>query len=96
MYAFIQDVPIKEDVWDKIKARLGEPVEGQIAHVVLRNADGTLRYVSVWTSKEACEAGFQKRIHPAVFSVFKEIGFRPAGEPKREEVSVVDCWLGRG
>jgi hypothetical protein len=96
MYAFVQDVPIKEDLYAKIKAALGpEPPAGLIAHFALRREDGTLRYVDVWESREACDAAFAGRIHEAVYSVFREVGFRPPGEPHREEMPVVHAWLGK-
>jgi hypothetical protein len=96
VYAFIQDVPIKEDLYAKIMENLGkEPMEGLIVHLVVRRDDGLLRYIDVWESKEACAAVFEKRIHPAVFAAFKEAQFRPSGEPKREEMTVVDVLLGK-
>lgn len=96
MYAFIQDVPIKEDTYEKIRSALGpEPPEGLVVHLVLRREDGTLRYVDVWQDKASCDAAFRERIHPAVFSVFREVGFTPEGEPRREELPVVHVWLGK-
>jgi len=91
MYAFEQDVPIREDVYRKITARFGAaPLDGLIVHLALRNADGTLRYVDVWESEEKCARAFAERIHPAVAAVFRETGFRPAAEPERRPVDVVD------
>ncbi|HEV2778984.1 MAG TPA: hypothetical protein VGX25_06235 [Actinophytocola sp.] len=90
-YAWIQDVPVGEDVYRKIVGRLGdEPLEGLLVHLVLRRPDGKLRYVDVWDSKELCDKAFQNRIHPAVHATFQEIGFRPDGEPPRDELEVVD------
>jgi hypothetical protein len=90
-YAWIQDVPIDEDVYRKIIERLGdEPMDGQLLHLVLRRPDGKLRYVDVWESKELCDKAFESRIHPAVYGVFQEIGFRPGGEPARDEFDIVD------
>ena len=95
MYAFVQDVPIGEELYAKIRERMGsEPLEGLVSHVVLRRDDGKLRYVDVWESKEACDAAFEKRIHPAVIAVFREAGFRPSGEPKRDDKTVLDVLLG--
>jgi hypothetical protein len=96
MYAFIQDVPIQEAVYEKIKATLGdEPPAGLVVHVVLRREDGTMRYVDVWESRAACEAAFEQRIHPAVFQVFRETGFQPKGEPRKEELPAVHVWMGK-
>ena len=95
MYAFIQDVPIKEDLYEKIRANLGlEPPEGLVVHLVFRHPDGTLRYVDVWRDKAACDAAFERRIHPAVYAAFKEANFRPSGEPRRDEMPVVHVWMG--
>src|SRR5437660_8098806 len=95
MYAFVQDVPIDEEMYKRITDRSGsEPLEGLVVHAVLVNADGTLRYVDVWESEEACARAFDERIHPAVHATFEETGFRPDGEPPRNEVAVVDVLLG--
>ena len=95
MYAFIQDVPITEDLYRKIMASLGpEPMAGLVVHVVVRREDGLLRYIDVWDSKEACEAEFEKRIHPAVLATFREAKFRPNGEPRRDMIDVVDVTFG--
>jgi hypothetical protein len=96
MYAYIQDVPIREDLYEKIREAIGpEPPDGLVAHVVLRREDGTLRYVDVWESREACDKAFETRIHPAVYGVFKAMNFKPAGEPRREELPAVHVWLGK-
>ena len=96
MYAFIQDVPINEELYAKIRANLGsEPLPGQLVHLVVRRDDGLLRYIDVWESKEACDETFEKRIHPAVFAAFKEAKFRPSGEPARVEADVLELVLGR-
>jgi hypothetical protein len=94
-YAYQQDVPIKEDVYRRIIEKLGpEPLAGLITHVVVRREDGNLRYIDVWESQAACDRAFAERIHAAVYAVFKEIGFRPDGEPKRERIDVVDVSIG--
>ena len=96
MYAFIQDVPINEELYAQIRANLGsEPLPGLLVHLVVRREDGLVRYIDVWESKEACNETFERRIHPAVFAAFKEAKFRPSGEPSRTEVTVVDLMLAR-
>lgn len=95
MYAYVQDVPINEELYAKIRANLGtEPMEGLFVHLVIRRDDGLLRYIDVWESQAACDAVFEKRIHPAVFAAFREAKFRPAGEPRRDEVEVVEIAFG--
>lgn len=96
MYAFIQDVPIKEDLYEQIRASLGpEPPDGLVVHLVLEREDGLLRYVDVWRDKAACDAAFKERIHPAVHGVFKKVGFKPEGEPRRHVMRVVHAWFGK-
>jgi hypothetical protein len=91
MYAYTQDVPIGEELYAKIRANLGtEPLPGLLVHIVVRRDGGLLRYIDVWESKEACDAAFEKFIHPAVYAAFKEAKFRPPGEPRRDEVSIVE------
>jgi hypothetical protein len=95
MYAYVQDVPITEAVYEKITAHLGaEPPDGLVVHLALRREDGLLRYVDVWRDKASCDAAFEQRIHPAVSRAFKEAGFKPSGEPRREELPAVHVWLG--
>lgn len=89
-YAYEQDVPIGEEVYRRIIERLGPaPLEGLLMHLVVRNGDSTLRYVDVWSTKEACDRAFEERIHPAVRAAFEELRVRPAGEPRRRELSFV-------
>jgi hypothetical protein len=95
VYAYQQDVPIGEDVYRKIMVKLGpEPLAGLLTHVVVRREDGNLRYIDVWESEAACARAFEDRIHPAVFAVFQEIGFRPQGEPTKSNIDVIDVTFG--
>ncbi len=95
MYAFIQDVPIDERLYEAIRTRLGdEPLRGLVVHLALKSGDGRLRYVDVWESEELCERAFEERIHPAVHGALQEAGVRVAGEPGREIVEVIDVSRG--
>lgn len=92
-YAYEQDVPIGPEIYDKIMQRLGkEPLAGCLVHLVIRTGEKSLRYVDVWESKEACERAFAERIHPAVYETFREIGFRPDGEPVKRELALVEAY----
>ena len=94
VYAWTQDVPIGDDTYRRIIEALGpEPLAGQLAHLVVRRDDGGLRYIDVWESEDACERAFDERIHPAVSTVFREIGFRPDGEPPVHRLDVVDAFV---
>jgi hypothetical protein len=93
-YAFIQDVPITRDLYEKIREGLGERVPaGLVAHIVIEKADGLLRYVDVWESEAAWEAFVDERLHPAVHGVFTREGFNPGPEPSREPITVIDAWV---
>jgi len=86
VYAYVQDVPIGEDLYRRIIDALGpDPLAGQLLHLCVRQPDGRLRYIDVWESKEACTRAFADRIHPAVDAAFG--GNRPSGEP---EVHLLD------
>lgn len=88
IYAYIQDVPIGEDLYRKVIAEIGpEPIAGQLLHLCLREPDGTLRYIDVWESQQACERAFNERIHPAVDAAFG--GNRPASEPTVHRLDVL-------
>ena len=92
VYAYTQDVPIDEPTYRKIIDRLGpEPLKGSLLHLTVRRSDGGLGYVDVWESEELCARAFEERIHPAVQAVFKEIGFRPDGEPAIHRLDVIDA-----
>jgi hypothetical protein len=88
VYAYIQDVPIGEELYRKIIDELGsDPMPGQLLHLCVRQPDGRLRYVDVWDSEQACERAFVDRIHPAVDAAFG--GSRPEGEPTVQRLDVL-------
>lgn len=91
-YAYTQDVPIDSDVYRQIIDRLGDrPLDGCLLHLCLKRRDGSLAYLDVWESETACTRAFDERIHPAVYSMFKETGFRPDGEPATEPFELLDA-----
>ena len=91
MYAYRQNVPIDRATYEKIAARLNKSrMEGLIVHLAIERPDGRLQYIDVWESEEACSRAFEELIHPAVHETFKEIGFRPEGEPEKENIDVVE------
>ena len=88
VYAYIQDVPIGEDLYRKIIDNIGpEPLAGSLLHLSVRRSDGRLRYIDVWESEDACTRAFEQRIHPAVDSAFG--GERPSGDPVVHRLDVV-------
>lgn len=88
VYAFIQDVPIGEDLYRRIIDEIGpEPLPGALLHLCLRRPDGGLQYIDVWESEELCEKAFDDRIHPAVDAAFG--GSRPDTEPVVHRLDVL-------
>jgi hypothetical protein len=88
VYAYMQDVPIDEDLYRRVIAELGpEPLQGSLLHLCVRRPGGGLRYIDVWESEEDCGRAFDQRIHPAVDTAFG--GARPASEPEVQRLDVV-------
>jgi hypothetical protein len=88
VYAFIQDVPIGEELYRRIIDNLGpEPIAGSLLHLCVRQPDGKLRYIDVWDSEESCTRAFDERIHPAVDAAFG--GSRPSSEPEVHHLDVL-------
>lgn len=88
VYAYIQDVPIGEDLYRRIIDRIGpEPLAGSLLHLCVRQGDGRLQYIDVWESEEACARAFDERIHPAVDIAFG--GDRPSTEPVVHRLDVL-------
>jgi hypothetical protein len=88
VYAYIQDVPIGEDLYRRIIDKIGpEPMAGQLVHLCVRQPDGHLQYIDVWESEEACASAFDARIHPAVDAAFG--GDRPSTEPTVNRLDVL-------
>ena len=88
VYAYTQDVPIDEDLYRRIIGNIGpEPVAGSLLHLCVRQPDGSLRYIDVWESQQACDRAFEERIHPAVDAAFG--GRRPSSEPEVHHLDVL-------
>ncbi|MDQ6658645.1 MAG: hypothetical protein M3Z00_10545 [Actinomycetota bacterium] len=88
VYAYIQDVPIGEDLYRRIIDTIGpDPLPGSLLHLCVRQSDGALRYIDVWESEQDCARAFDERIHPAVDAAFG--GDRPASEPEVRRLDVL-------
>ncbi|MDQ6935141.1 MAG: hypothetical protein M3130_07645 [Actinomycetota bacterium] len=88
VYAYIQDVPIGEDLYRQVIDHIGpEPLAGSLLHLCVRQPEGRLRYIDVWESEQACARAFEERIHPAVDAAFG--GNRPASEPEVHRLDVL-------
>jgi hypothetical protein len=97
--AMVQEFPVDPDDrsttnYDSIKEGLNvhaDPPQGLIVHTAGFTGTGLFRIFDVWESEEACGRAFEQRIHPAVYSVFKEMGFRPDGEPPVNRLDIIDA-----
>ena len=90
VYAYIQDIPIGPELYEKIIDEIGpEPLAGSLLHLCVRRPDGSLRYIDVWESEQACTRAFDERIHPAVDRAFG--GAHPDGEPVVQRLDVLDA-----
>jgi hypothetical protein len=88
VYAYIQDVPIGEELYRRVLDELGpEPLAGSLLHLCVRRPDGGLRYIDVWESEQDCARAFDERVHPAVDAASG--GNRPAGEPEVQHLEVL-------
>ena len=97
MFAWTQDVPIDEAMYREIKTRMaGAAMPGLLVHVAMHNGDGTLRYLDVWESEQACDAAFASVVHPAGGPVRAEHAVDLRGEPPRTMVEVIDVQFADG
>jgi hypothetical protein len=97
LFAWSQDVPIGTDAYADIAARMGNaPMPGLVVHIAVEQDDGTLRYIDVWESEQACDAAFESVIHPAVHPVLVERNVVVQGEPPRSPLRVVDVRFADG
>ncbi|MDL9936327.1 hypothetical protein QSJ18_06190 [Gordonia sp. ABSL1-1] len=96
-FAWTQTVPITAEIYDEIAARMGDtPMPGLVVHVATQNSDGSLSYLDVWESKEACEAAVEAVVHPAVHPTLAAHGINPPGEPPRTPAAVLDVRFADG
>jgi hypothetical protein len=93
-YAFVQDVPANEEIYEKIRALLPTDAPGLIAHVAIKRAEG-LRYVDVWDSEADWERFRIEHAEPAVDQVLASYGIPHDHSLVRTEViDVIDVWCG--
>jgi hypothetical protein len=86
-------VPGTEELYQRIKAEIGEPPKGQVVLLVAK-CDGGLRHFNVWESRQDWERFRQERVGPAVGKVLAAAGIteRPP-EPVEQRLDVVDIMV---
>ena len=92
-YAFIQDVPIDQATYEKVRAGLGDATPaGLISHVVIASDNG-LRYVDVWETRADWDRFHIDQLQAVVDGVLAEQGITPdPSRVHREEIEVIDAW----
>src|SRR3954465_14571617 len=89
VYAFPQDVPIDAEFYGRITEALGgEPMDGLLMHLCVRNPAGGLRSIDVWERGEQRTRAFGESVHPAVDKAFG--GRRPPVEPTVNHLDVIE------
>jgi hypothetical protein len=94
-YAFSYEVPASEEMYRQVNQAIGaEPPPGLVAHLVVK-ADGGLRHIEVWDSKDDWDRFHDERVEPALRHVLTAAGFaKMPPDPPLEELALVDVWLG--
>lgn len=94
-YAFIQDVPATEPMYEQIRAKLGdEPPKGLITHVAIKQPEG-LRYIDVWDTEADWERFREERLEPVVGEVLASYGLpHDHSLVALEDIDVIDVWTG--
>ncbi len=95
-YAITMDIPIDLATYQQIIAGLGpEPPEGLLVHLCVERAEGGLRYIDVWESRDAWERFQEERLHPVVHRILTaKLGSQPP-EPTTVPLMMRDVWLGQ-
>ena len=94
-YALQYDVPADEQMYQQVKAAIGdEPPKGLVAHLVVR-VEGGLRHIGVWDSQEDWQRFHDERVEPAVHTVLTTAGFTEMPpDPPVHDLKLIDVWLG--
>jgi hypothetical protein len=94
-YALLYDVPADEQMYQQVKAAIGEEQpKGLVAHLVV-HVEGGLRHIGVWDSREDWQRFHDERVEPAVHAVLTAAGFtQMPPDPPVRELELVDVWLG--
>jgi hypothetical protein len=95
-HAFIQDVPADEAMYRQIRSGLPADVpKGLISHVVIKRAEGGLRYVDVWETEADWERFRDDHVEPIVTAVLAGHGLPHDHSLVRfEPLDVIEAWVG--
>lgn len=96
-FAWTQDVPIDAGTYAQIVGRMGSSaMPGLVVHLAMEREDGSIHYLDVWETEDLHDRAVEEVVHPAVHGVLTERGLRPAGEPPKNSIKVIDVRFGDG
>jgi hypothetical protein len=95
-YAFMQDVPIDAEFYQRVATGLGDdPPKGLISHIAIERPEGGLRYIDVWETEQDWDRFAEERLHPVIHPLLAEIfGDDMPPEPDRVPLQVIHAWHG--
>ncbi len=97
LYAWTQDVPIDAETYREIATRMADAkLPGLLVHIAAERPDGSIHYIDVWESEDACNSAFAAVVHPAVLPVLMSRQVMVEGEPQRIPLNVVDVRFADG
>lgn len=93
-YSFAQDVPIDAAFYERITDGLGDVApEGLVVHLAIERAEGGLRYIDVWESREDWDRFVEQRLHPVVHGLLRDVfGDDLPPDPDQIPLRVVHVW----
>jgi|SRR5450759_4056686 hypothetical protein len=90
VYAYTQDVPIREELYRRIVKEIGpDPFPGGLLHLCVRRDDGSLYYIDVWESEKLVAAHSESAYTPQLTARFG--GQRPGAQPVTQKLDVIDA-----
>lgn len=94
-YAFTQDVPIDATFYQRIVDGVGEQrPAGLIVHLAVERAEGGLRYIDVWETRDDFVRFVDDRLHPVVHGLLAEVfGDHLPPEPEQVLLPLVHLWI---
>jgi hypothetical protein len=96
-YAFTQDLPFTRDVYERFCAALPDETPQGLLVRVATEAETGIRLFDVWQDESSYNDFFHTAVEPIVSDgFFNGTGYDPEREPPREQVEVLDVWVGSG
>jgi hypothetical protein len=95
-YAFTQELPFTPDVYERFCAALPDETPRGLLVRVASETDTGVRLFDLWQTEGDYQDYQRTAVQPIVADgFFNGTGYEPDREPPREELEVLDVWLGR-